>query len=106
MERPSDDHDTLRVMKVVWRPKSVMRRIDPPAVGCTQMSVVGPSVNSAASDLPSGESTGCISNQLDKRDPEIRANFCAGPFSGLATVLSTADHPVTAGQLRTQKTPA
>ncbi len=80
-----------------------MRRIDPPAVGCTQISVVGPSVISSASHLPSGESTGCISSQLDRRDPEIRDNFCAGLFSGLATSISMSDKPFSAGKLITKK---
>src|SRR6266404_1952809 len=103
MECPSDDHDTLRVMKVAWRPKSVMRRIDPPAVGCIQISVAGPSVSSAASHLPSGESTGCIRSQLDRRDPEIRANFFAGPVSGSATSISMSDKPFRAGRFCTKK---
>src|SRR6266851_8528582 len=80
-----------------------MRRIGPAAVGCAQISVVGPSVSSAASHLPSGDSTGCIRSQLDNRDPEIRANFCAGPFSVLATSISTSDNPFSAGRLITKK---
>src|ERR1700730_14622471 len=103
MECPSDDQETLRVMNVAWRPKSVMRCIGPPVVGCAQISVVGPSVSNAASHLPSGESTGCIRSQLDKRDPEMRANFCAGPFSGLATNISMSDRPFSAGKLSTKK---
>src|ERR1700737_4877919 len=103
MECPSDDQETLRVMNVAWRPKSVMRRIGPPAVGCAQIFVVGPSVSSTASHLPSGESTGCIRSQLDKRDPEMRAKFCAGPFSGLATSISMSDNPFSAGKLITKK---
>src|SRR5690348_4340895 len=67
------------------------------------MSVVWPSVNNTASHLPSGESTGCIRSQLDRRDPEIRANFFAGPFSGLATSISMSDRPFTAGKVRTKK---
>src|SRR4030088_673937 len=80
-----------------------MRRIDPPAVVSTQISVVAPSVSSAASHLPSGESTGCIKSQLERRDPEIRANFCAGPLSGLATMICMSDKPFSAGKLITKK---
>src|ERR1700730_14306365 len=80
-----------------------MRRMGPPAVGCAHISVVGPSVSRTASHLPSGESTGCISNQLDRRDPEIRANLCAGPFSGSAYSISMSDKPFRAGRLCTKK---
>src|SRR6202011_2699903 len=80
-----------------------MRRIGPPAVGCAQISVVGPSVSSAPRHLPSGESTGCIKSQLDRRDHEIRVNFCAGLFSGLAAMICMSDKPFSAGKLITKK---
>src|ERR1700730_17582741 len=80
-----------------------MRRISPPAAGCAHIFVVGPSVNSTASHLPSGERIGCISTDFDNRDPEIRATFCAGPFSGLATSISISDRPFSAGKFRTKK---
>src|SRR5260370_28246488 len=80
-----------------------MRALMLPAVGCPKNSVVGPSVISSASHLPSGESTGCIRRQLDRRDPEIRATFCAGPLSGLATSISMSDKPFSAGKLSTKK---
>src|SRR5260370_41585099 len=80
-----------------------MRALMLPAVGCPKNSVVGPSVISSASHLPSGESTGCIRSQLDRRDPEIRANFCAGPLSGLAAIICMSDKPFSAGKLITKK---
>lgn len=87
------------MMNVASWPKSVMRRIGPPLVGYAQMSVIGPSVSSTASHLSSGESTGCISSQLDKRDPEIRTSFGAALFSGVATIISISDKPFSAGKL-------
>lgn len=83
------------MMNVACRPKSVIRRIAPPAVGWIQILELGPSASGIANQFPSGESTGCGMIQDGRRALEMRSKGVDGPVSGRAFKISRSAVPFT-----------